>query len=162
MVCEHLGRMVCEEQISVVMMQQRPDAIVSELFSSVCAEIRDEVRFSAYPPWSSNLLVAVISLVAPVFRWMFLWAPSEILSCWASLWITPALEDQVLSSTSGNFNFNPGYKVKHHKPLPFMFWELVPENFLQTLCLGWNEQCQKCKYTQRNCSDVIHCDCFYI
>uniref|UniRef100_A0A3Q2ZM88 Nudix (nucleoside diphosphate linked moiety X)-type motif 22 n=1 Tax=Kryptolebias marmoratus TaxID=37003 RepID=A0A3Q2ZM88_KRYMA len=35
---------VCEEQISVVMMQQRPDAVVSELFSSVCAEIRDEVN----------------------------------------------------------------------------------------------------------------------
>ena len=28
------------------MMQPRPDAVVSELFSSVCAEIRDEVGFS--------------------------------------------------------------------------------------------------------------------
>lgn len=43
-VCEHLGRAVREEQISVDMMQQRP--VVSELFSSVCAEIRDEVGFS--------------------------------------------------------------------------------------------------------------------
>ncbi|XP_068571073.1 uridine diphosphate glucose pyrophosphatase NUDT22 [Cebidichthys violaceus] len=41
-VCERLGRLVCEEQISVDMMQQRP--VVSELFSSVCAEIRDEVN----------------------------------------------------------------------------------------------------------------------
>lgn len=44
-VCERLGQEVCEEQISVVKMQQSPDAIVSELFSSVCAEIRDEVGF---------------------------------------------------------------------------------------------------------------------
>ncbi|XP_047208858.1 uridine diphosphate glucose pyrophosphatase NUDT22 [Girardinichthys multiradiatus] len=43
-VCEHLGEGAAEEHISVVMMQQRPDAIVSELFSSVCAEIRDEVN----------------------------------------------------------------------------------------------------------------------
>ncbi|KAI9514699.1 hypothetical protein NQZ68_031587 [Dissostichus eleginoides] len=41
-VCERLGQAVCEEQISVDMMQQRP--VVSELFSSVCAEIRDEVN----------------------------------------------------------------------------------------------------------------------
>lgn len=40
-VCERLGRRVREEQISVHMMQPRP--VVSELFSSVCAEIRDEV-----------------------------------------------------------------------------------------------------------------------
>lgn len=40
-VCEHLGQVVHEEQIRVDMMQQRP--VVSELFSSVCAEIRDEV-----------------------------------------------------------------------------------------------------------------------
>lgn len=40
-VCEHLGKVVREEQISVDMMQQR--SVVSELFSSVCAEIRDEV-----------------------------------------------------------------------------------------------------------------------
>lgn len=46
-VCERLGREVCEEQIRVDMMQQRP--VVSELFSSVCAEIRDEVRWSAKP-----------------------------------------------------------------------------------------------------------------
>ncbi|TNN45459.1 Nucleoside diphosphate-linked moiety X motif 22 [Liparis tanakae] len=39
-VCERLGQFVCEEQISVDMMQQRH--VVSELFSSVCAEIRDE------------------------------------------------------------------------------------------------------------------------
>ncbi len=43
-VCERLGRAVSEEQIRVDMMQQR--AVVSELFSSVCAEIRDEVSFS--------------------------------------------------------------------------------------------------------------------
>lgn len=41
-VCERLGRAVREEQISVDMMQQR--LVVSELFSSVCAEIRDEVN----------------------------------------------------------------------------------------------------------------------
>ncbi|KAG8003962.1 Nucleoside diphosphate-linked moiety X motif 22, partial [Nibea albiflora] len=41
-VCERLGLEVCEEQIRVDMMQQRP--VVSELFSSVCAEIRDEVN----------------------------------------------------------------------------------------------------------------------
>ncbi|XP_037635987.1 uridine diphosphate glucose pyrophosphatase NUDT22 [Sebastes umbrosus] len=42
-VCERLGQTeVSEEQISVDMMQQRP--VVSELFSSVCAEIRDEVN----------------------------------------------------------------------------------------------------------------------
>uniref|UniRef100_UPI003AAB95EF uridine diphosphate glucose pyrophosphatase NUDT22 n=1 Tax=Centroberyx gerrardi TaxID=166262 RepID=UPI003AAB95EF len=35
---------VCEEQISVAMLQQRQEAVVSELFSSVCAEIRDEVN----------------------------------------------------------------------------------------------------------------------
>lgn len=40
-VCERLGQVVHEEQIRVDMMQQRP--VVSELFSSVCAEIRDEV-----------------------------------------------------------------------------------------------------------------------
>ncbi|XP_072251656.1 uridine diphosphate glucose pyrophosphatase NUDT22 [Leuresthes tenuis] len=43
-VCEKLGQSGNEEQISVVMMQRRPDAVVSELFSSVCAEIRDEVN----------------------------------------------------------------------------------------------------------------------
>lgn len=41
-VCERLGQAVSEEQITVDMMQQR--AVVSELFSSVCAEIRDEVN----------------------------------------------------------------------------------------------------------------------
>ncbi|XP_008302343.1 uridine diphosphate glucose pyrophosphatase NUDT22 [Stegastes partitus] len=41
-VCERLGQAVCEEDISVVMMQ--PEVVVSELFSSVCAEIRDEVN----------------------------------------------------------------------------------------------------------------------
>lgn len=40
-VCEQLGRAVCEEQIIVEMMEQK--AVVSELFSSVCVEIRDEV-----------------------------------------------------------------------------------------------------------------------
>ncbi|XP_071400853.1 uridine diphosphate glucose pyrophosphatase NUDT22 [Centroberyx affinis] len=35
---------VCEEQISVAVLQQRQEAVVSELFSSVCAEIRDEVN----------------------------------------------------------------------------------------------------------------------
>ncbi|KAM8910711.1 uridine diphosphate glucose pyrophosphatase NUDT22 isoform 2-T6 [Spinachia spinachia] len=41
-VCERLGRRVREEQIGVHMMQRRP--VVSELFSSVCGEIRDEVN----------------------------------------------------------------------------------------------------------------------
>lgn len=40
-VCEQLGRAVCEEQITADMMEQK--AVVSELFSSVCVEIRDEV-----------------------------------------------------------------------------------------------------------------------
>ncbi|XP_047440416.1 uridine diphosphate glucose pyrophosphatase NUDT22 isoform X2 [Mugil cephalus] len=43
-VCERLGQAVCEGQISVTMMQQRTEAVVCELFSSVCAEIRDEVN----------------------------------------------------------------------------------------------------------------------
>lgn len=42
-VCERLGRAACEE-ISMVAMQQRPEAVVSELFAAVCAEIRDEVN----------------------------------------------------------------------------------------------------------------------
>lgn len=46
-VCERLGEAAGEGQISVVLMQQRPDAVVSELFSSVCAEVRDEVRLAA-------------------------------------------------------------------------------------------------------------------
>ncbi|XP_041653676.1 uridine diphosphate glucose pyrophosphatase NUDT22 isoform X2 [Cheilinus undulatus] len=41
-VCERLGLALQEEQISVNMMQ--PSTVVSELFSSVCAEIRDEVN----------------------------------------------------------------------------------------------------------------------
>lgn len=43
-VCECLGQAVCEEQVSVAALQQRPEAVVAELFSSVCAEIRDEVN----------------------------------------------------------------------------------------------------------------------
>ncbi|KAM6953343.1 uridine diphosphate glucose pyrophosphatase NUDT22 [Aplochiton taeniatus] len=43
-VCEGLGQGVCEEQISVAMLQQVEQAVVKELFSSVCAEIRDEVN----------------------------------------------------------------------------------------------------------------------
>lgn len=45
-VCERLGQTVREEQISVGMM--KPRAVVSELFSSVCAEIRDEVGFPTH------------------------------------------------------------------------------------------------------------------
>ncbi|XP_015234844.1 PREDICTED: nucleoside diphosphate-linked moiety X motif 22 [Cyprinodon variegatus] len=41
-VCERQGE--AGEHISMAVMQQRPDAVVSELFSSVCAEIRDEVN----------------------------------------------------------------------------------------------------------------------
>lgn len=41
-VCENLGVKVCEEKIDLVMMS--PDAVVTELFSSVCAEIRDEIN----------------------------------------------------------------------------------------------------------------------
>uniref|UniRef100_A0A3B5KUS7 Uncharacterized protein n=1 Tax=Xiphophorus couchianus TaxID=32473 RepID=A0A3B5KUS7_9TELE len=33
-----------EPKVTLVMMQQRPDAVVLELFSSICAEIRDEVN----------------------------------------------------------------------------------------------------------------------
>ncbi|XP_024139005.1 uridine diphosphate glucose pyrophosphatase NUDT22 [Oryzias melastigma] len=43
-VCESLGETVSEEQITMVMMQRRPAAVVSELFFSVSAEIRDEVN----------------------------------------------------------------------------------------------------------------------
>ncbi|KAM7389884.1 hypothetical protein PAMP_023830 [Pampus punctatissimus] len=35
---------VCEEQVSLVALQQRLEAVVAEFFSSVCAEIRDEVN----------------------------------------------------------------------------------------------------------------------
>lgn len=39
---------MCEEQIGIAMMERRPEAIVSELFSSVCAEIRDEVKSHSF------------------------------------------------------------------------------------------------------------------
>ncbi|KAF7667607.1 hypothetical protein LDENG_00053450 [Lucifuga dentata] len=42
--CEGLGQNVCEEQINMAVLQQRPEAVVSEIFSSVCSEIRDEVN----------------------------------------------------------------------------------------------------------------------
>lgn len=41
-VCERLGQVVNEDQIRIDMMERR--AVVSELFSSICAEIRDEVN----------------------------------------------------------------------------------------------------------------------
>lgn len=41
-VCENLGVKICEENIDPVMLS--PDAVVTELFSSVCAEIRDEIN----------------------------------------------------------------------------------------------------------------------
>ncbi|XP_054648113.1 uridine diphosphate glucose pyrophosphatase NUDT22 [Dunckerocampus dactyliophorus] len=40
LVCESLG----EEKITINLLQKRPEAVVSELFLSVCAEIRDEVN----------------------------------------------------------------------------------------------------------------------
>ncbi|KAM9795680.1 uridine diphosphate glucose pyrophosphatase NUDT22 [Neosynchiropus ocellatus] len=43
-VFESLGHTVCEESITVTLLQQKPGAVVAELFSSVCAEIRDEVN----------------------------------------------------------------------------------------------------------------------
>ncbi|KAK2849001.1 hypothetical protein Q5P01_008835 [Channa striata] len=43
-VCERLGQAVCEDQINMILMQHRPQVVVSELFLSVCAEIRDEVN----------------------------------------------------------------------------------------------------------------------
>ncbi|XP_029967124.1 uridine diphosphate glucose pyrophosphatase NUDT22 isoform X2 [Salarias fasciatus] len=43
-VSERLGLELSEDQISVATMQPRPELVVSELFSSVCAEIRDEVN----------------------------------------------------------------------------------------------------------------------
>lgn len=39
---------MCEEQIGIAMMERKPEAIVSELFSSVCAEIRDEVKSHSF------------------------------------------------------------------------------------------------------------------
>lgn len=44
MVSELLELEVSEDQISVGTMQPRPELVVSELFASVCAEIRDEVN----------------------------------------------------------------------------------------------------------------------
>ncbi|XP_072293688.1 uridine diphosphate glucose pyrophosphatase NUDT22 isoform X2 [Eucyclogobius newberryi] len=41
-VCENLGVEICEEKISMDMLS--PVAVVTELFSSVCAEIRDEIN----------------------------------------------------------------------------------------------------------------------
>lgn len=41
-VCDNLGVNICEEKIDVAMLS--PNAVVSELFSSVCAEIRDEIN----------------------------------------------------------------------------------------------------------------------
>lgn len=41
-VCDNLGVKICGEKIDMVML--RPDAVVTELFSSVCAEIRDEIN----------------------------------------------------------------------------------------------------------------------
>ncbi|XP_067373793.1 uridine diphosphate glucose pyrophosphatase NUDT22 isoform X1 [Channa argus] len=43
-VCERLGKAVSEDQISMILLQQSPQLVVSELFLSVCAEIRDEVN----------------------------------------------------------------------------------------------------------------------
>ncbi|XP_053735550.1 uridine diphosphate glucose pyrophosphatase NUDT22 [Synchiropus splendidus] len=43
-VLESLGQTVCEESITVTLLQHKPGAVVAELFSSVCAEIRDEVN----------------------------------------------------------------------------------------------------------------------
>lgn len=59
-VCEQLGRAVCEEQITVDMMEQK--AVVSELFSSVCGEIRDEVgsaRFKSKGKTNISYVVVV-------------------------------------------------------------------------------------------------------
>lgn len=41
-VCENLGVSICEEKIDVATLS--PNAVVTELFSSVCAEIRDEIN----------------------------------------------------------------------------------------------------------------------
>ncbi|XP_055018259.1 uridine diphosphate glucose pyrophosphatase NUDT22 isoform X2 [Boleophthalmus pectinirostris] len=41
-VCENLGLKICEDKISMVMLS--PVAVVTELYSSVCAEIRDEIN----------------------------------------------------------------------------------------------------------------------
>lgn len=41
-VCENLGVNICEEKIDMAMLS--PDEVVTELFSSVCAEIRDEIN----------------------------------------------------------------------------------------------------------------------
>lgn len=58
-VCEQLGRVVCEEQIIVDMMEQK--AVVSELFSSVCVEIRDEVGSSHFKSkGKTNIFYAVV------------------------------------------------------------------------------------------------------
>ena len=45
-VCQSASAGVCQDGISMAVVQQSPEAVVSELFSSVCAEIRDEVIFS--------------------------------------------------------------------------------------------------------------------
>lgn len=41
-VCDNLGVKICEDKIDMVMLSA--DAVVTELFSSVCAEIRDEIN----------------------------------------------------------------------------------------------------------------------
>ncbi|CAL8264227.1 unnamed protein product [Lota lota] len=43
-VCHPVGDGVCQDPISIALVQQSPKAVVSEIFSSVCAEIRDEVN----------------------------------------------------------------------------------------------------------------------
>ncbi|CAL8356784.1 unnamed protein product [Merluccius merluccius] len=43
-VCQSVSAGVCQDGISMAVVQQSPEAVVSELFSSVCAEIRDEVN----------------------------------------------------------------------------------------------------------------------
>ncbi|KAK7922443.1 hypothetical protein WMY93_009345 [Mugilogobius chulae] len=42
-VCENLGVKICDEKI-ISMVMLSPAAVVSELFSSVCAEVRDEIN----------------------------------------------------------------------------------------------------------------------
>lgn len=82
------------------------------VFLCVCIKSQRNT-FEVMSSWYLVQWWVIIYPVVPlsVSRWTFLWAPSDSRSWWVSLWITPVLEDQVLSSTSGTCSFNPYNKL---------------------------------------------------